>query len=68
MGFHGDGGRFTKQDGVYVLSWNSLTQAFGPTLDTRFLFTVMRKSDLIDGTMDNLLKSILLVNECVLKW
>ena len=40
-----------------MLSWNSLTQNFGPTLDTRFLFTVIREADMIHSTMDDLLRA-----------
>jgi hypothetical protein len=58
LGMHGDGGSFTKQDSVYAFSWNSLTQAFGPTMDTRILFTVMRSADMVEGTLDALMEKM----------
>ena len=57
IGLHGDGGAFTRQDSVYVISWNSLVQDFGPTLDTRLLFTVVRKHDMTPATLDQVFKA-----------
>jgi hypothetical protein len=55
IGMHGDGGSFSKQDSVYVFSFNSLSSDFGPTYDTRMLFTVIRSADFVDTTIDALL-------------
>ena len=54
LGFHGDGGAFNAQDSLYSLSWNALT-ATGATMQTRFLFTSIRKSDMCEGSMDRVL-------------
>ena len=51
LGFHGDGGAFNAQYSLYSLSWNALTAA-GVTMQTRFLFTSIRKSDMCEGSMD----------------
>jgi hypothetical protein len=37
IGFHGDGGPFSKQDSLFSLSWNSLSIS-APTMQSRFLF------------------------------
>jgi hypothetical protein len=58
VGIHGDGGSFTKQDSVMVLSWNSLCSGYGPTLDTRLVFTVIRKADCVADTIDKLLEAL----------
>jgi hypothetical protein len=58
IGIHGDGGSFSKQDNIYVLSFNSLVANYGPTLDTRLIFTIMRKSDMVCDTMDQLLEAL----------
>ena len=55
IGIHGDGGSFTKQDSVMVLSWNSLCAGYGPTLDTRLIFTCIWKADCVENTIDQLL-------------
>ena len=54
LGFHCDGGQFSKQDRLYCLSWNSL-MAKGSTIQKRFLFTVFRKSEAVANTLDTLL-------------
>ena len=54
IGMHGDGGAFNKQDAVYSLSWNSLI-ASGTTVQTRFLFTVVKKTSMVPETLDVLL-------------
>jgi hypothetical protein len=46
------------QDNIYVLSFNSLVAAYGPTLDTRLIFTIIRKSDMVCDTMDQLLQAL----------
>lgn len=43
LGLHGDAGAFSKQDGLYVFTWNSLLGA-GTTRQTRYLMTVVKKS------------------------
>ena len=52
---HGDGGKFSKQDSLYTLSWNSLL-ATGTTMNTRLLSATVRKSDMTADTMDTLLR------------
>jgi hypothetical protein len=54
LGFHGDGGAFNKGDSVVSLSWNSLV-ATGTTVQTRFLFTVVTKNEMVDATLDTLM-------------
>lgn len=55
IGMHGDGGAFSKQDSLYVISWNSLL-AEGTTSSKRILFTVIRKTEMVDGTLDAIWK------------
>ena len=55
IGMHGDGGPFSKQDSLFSISWNSLSTV-GPTLQSRFLFTTVRKSDMVADSLDHLLK------------
>ena len=55
IGLHGDGGAFSKQETVNVLSWNSLLGS-GSTLQTRFLFTLIQKSDVVPATMEAILR------------
>ena len=55
VGMHGDGGAFNKHDQVYAFSWNSLLSS-GTTLQTKFLFSVIRKSDAVADSIDVLLK------------
>ena len=55
--FDGDAGSFSNQDSLYTFSWNSLlTSQDCTTKDGRFLFTVMKKEDLVPGTLEALLK------------
>ena len=54
-GFHGDGGAFSKQDSLFTFSWNSLLGQ-GTTIDKRFVYTVVKKSDVIADTLPALLK------------
>ena len=55
IGMHGDGGAFSNQETINVFSWNSLLGC-GDTSQTRFLFTLVKKSDIIDATMQAVLK------------
>ena len=54
LGLHGDGGAFSKQDSLFVISFNSLCAAHGSGegFAKRFLFTIIRKRDLAPGTLD----------------
>ena len=52
---HGDGGRFNAQDSLYTFSWNSVL-AKGQTVQTEFLFTVVKKSDMLPGTLDEVMR------------
>jgi hypothetical protein len=50
IGLHGDAGAFSKQDSLFVLTWNSLVGQ-GTTRELRFMVTCVRKSDLLpDGS------------------
>ena len=52
--FHGDGAPTTKVEGLVSLSWGScLVQ--GTSKLTRFVYTVVKKSDFNDGTVNQLL-------------
>ena len=51
IGLHGDGGAYSKQDSVLVLTWNSLLGS-GCTKAKRYLLTCIRKTDLAPGTLD----------------
>ena len=55
LGFHGDGGAFSKQDNLYVLSWNSLLGT-GSTIQKRFVCTVVRKYDMTTATLEAILE------------
>ncbi len=57
IGLHGDGGAFSKQDGLFVLSRNSIcgaeaAEGFG----RRFLYTIVKKSAVVECTMEVLWK------------
>jgi len=54
IGMHGDGGKFSHQDSLLTITWNSLLGE-GQTMQKRFLFTVIRKSDMVDGTLSALM-------------
>ena len=45
LGMHGDGGEFSHQDSIYVISWNSLL-GLGDTSNRRFIFALLKKSQL----------------------
>ena len=51
LGVHGDAGAFCKTDSLYALSWNSLLGR-GSTVRKRFLFTILRNSDMLPETLD----------------
>ena len=51
LGMHGDGAAFSHQDSVYTFSWNSLVGT-GQTIAKRFVATFMKKSDMVEGTVD----------------
>ena len=50
VGMHGDGAAFSHQDSVYTFSWNSLVGS-GTTVQKRFVATLIKKSDFVDGTV-----------------
>ena len=51
IGFHGDAGAFSKHDSLYTISWNSLIGS-GRTAEKRFVFTVLRKGEMVAETLD----------------
>ena len=59
MGLHCDAGAFTKKEGLYVLTWNSLVSQ-GRTLQKRFPIAMIKKSQLLpDGsTLDALWEAV----------
>ena len=50
IGMHGDGGAFSHNDSLFVLTWNSLIGS-GMTRATRFLITIVPKSEMVPETM-----------------
>ena len=54
LGLHGDGGSFSKQDSLYVFTFNSLLGA-GESASKRFVMTIIKKSELAAGTIDNMM-------------
>ena len=46
IGLHGDAGAMSKQEGLMVLTWNSLLGE-GVAADTRFIINLIRKSQLL---------------------
>ena len=66
IGMHGGGGSFSKHDNLYVISWNSLL-GDGPTMAQRFIFTVIRDSDLCAGTMDSIFEVMAWSMNCLLR-
>ena len=54
LGMHGDAGAFSH-DSLFVISWNSL-MGMGSTITKRFVFTVIKKSDMRADTLDAILK------------
>ena len=55
LGMHGDAASFSKQDGVYTFSWNSLIGS-GTTVQKRFVATLIKKSNMVPGTMQAITK------------
>ena len=55
LGMHGDGASFSHHDSLYTFSWNSLL-GVGTTTQKRFVFTVVKKSDMVVGTLDAIFK------------
>ena len=55
LGVHADAGAFSKQDSLYAISFNSLLGQ-GTTKDKRFIFTVLRKSEMSADTLDYVLR------------
>ena len=55
VGFYGDAGAFSKQESVFCFTWNSLLGT-GSTMHKRFLFTVIRKSLMVSGTLDAIMR------------
>jgi len=53
LGIHADGAPMTKHESLFTISWNSLF-AEGTTMDTRFIFTCIKKSDIGEGTLEAL--------------
>ena len=58
LGMHGDGGSFSKQDSLFVISWNSIlgTNLGGDGFGQRFLFTIVRKNTLTEETLPELFR------------
>ena len=55
IGMHGDGGAYSKQDSVLVISWNSIikpSEKGGRT--KRIVFTMIRKSDYTPETLNEM--------------
>ena len=50
IGMHGDGGAFSHQDSLFVLTWNSLIGG-GNTRANRYLMTILKKSEMVDATL-----------------
>ena len=50
IGMHGDGGAFSHNDSLFVLTWNSLI-GLGATRATRFLMKIVPKSEMAPETM-----------------
>ena len=55
IGMHGDGASFSHQDSVYAFSWNSLI-GVGYTVQKRFVATVISKKNMVEGTMDAIMR------------
>ena len=53
LGLHGDNGAFSKQDRLFVLSWNSILASLGGSgFARRFLFTILKKDSMTTATLD----------------
>ena len=57
LGLHGDAGAFSHQDSLMTISFNSLIGS-GVTIQKRFVITIIRKSDMLPGTMDAIFRII----------
>ena len=55
LGLHGDGGSFSKQDSLFVFTFNSLLGE-GVTSSKRFVMTIIKKSELVPGTLDKMME------------
>lgn len=68
LGLHGDGGSFSHQDSLFVLSWNGLLGHMGGEtgLGKRWLYTVIRKKDLIPATWHELWRVFAWSMNCLL--
>ena len=53
LAVHADGAPTNKADGVFTINWGSQT-AEGPTIQKKLVFTCVKKSDLTDGTLEQL--------------
>jgi hypothetical protein len=51
LGLHADGAPLTKHESLFTIAWNSL-HGTGTTMQTRFIFTCIKKSDMGPGTME----------------
>ena len=55
LGIHADAGAFSDHDSLYTVSWNSLLGR-GSTQQKRFVFTVIRKAEMVPETLDAILR------------
>ena len=55
VGFHWDAGSFSHQESVFLFSWNSLVSGGEDRPSKRFLFTLLKKSDIVEGTIDRVM-------------
>ena len=55
LGMHGDAGKFSNQDNLYIFTWNSLLGEC-PQGSSRFLMTAIRKSIMLPETVDAIAK------------
>lgn len=51
LGVHADAAPITKHESLHTIAWNSL-HGSGTTMDTRLMFTCIKKSEMGEGTMD----------------
>ena len=50
---HGDGAPTNKVDGLFTISWGCVL-ARGSTATSRFIYTVVKESDIVDGALEKL--------------
>jgi hypothetical protein len=55
LGLHGDGAPLSKHDSLFTIGWNSILGS-GTTMQQRFVYTCIKKSDMCEGTLDALWK------------